>query len=219
VGVGTVTNPINARKILVTVIITGIVIIASVGGFFHLANSAGIFNIKVEISGNVEGSNAITINLYVDGLEVATADLNNNSFDSFNQRYYYFSGVEVAANKHHTFQAITSNNEKSALESVYTPFGESNWISLNIVKPKTTVNIRGYYNGTISPNYITLQTDGFSLIETAVNHGEIFFFTVQVNQNEDHLFMVFTASNMQNYSRSTLKYIGSAETTIWLNLP
>ncbi len=207
----------SPSKVLAAVVFTGVVIIASVGGFFFMADSAGVFNADVGINGYAEGSNATEVSLYIDGSLAATEQIAQSNY-MYNDNYFYFYGIHVKANTEHTFQAITSNGEESQTVTEYTRFGEITWISLNIVKPKTSVIIRGYYNGT-GTAYATLYIDGQTSGSTWVNHGEVFFLSQQVEQNRSHVFMVHTENNLQNYTKSAEVYVGAAETTIWLNLP
>jgi len=207
----------GAWKVLGAVVVTGMIIIASVGGFFYLAGSAGIFNAEVGVNGYAEGSNATEVSLYIDGSLAATEQITQSN-SMYNDDYFYFYGIHVKANTEHEFQAITSNGEESQTVTEYTRFGETTWISLNIVKPKTSVIIRGYYNGT-GTAYATLYIDGQTSGSTWVNHGEVFFLSQQVEQNRSHVFMVHTENSLQNYTRSAEVYVGAAETTIWINLP
>jgi len=199
------------------VMVTGIVIIASVGGFIHVANSAGVFNSNVGVSGYVEGSNATTLTLYIDGAERAAETLDHDIYSQTDQRYYYFDYVKVTANRRHTFQVVTSDGEQSPTEDRYVRFGESAWISLNIEKPKATVTVRGYYNGT-GTGYIYLQVDGQYAGDTWAEHGGTYMLARQVYLNQSHFFMVHSTYNLQNYT-SSAEVLVTGDMTIWLNLP
>ena len=143
-------SKISPRKIILAVIITGIIIVASVGGVFQVASSVGMISANVTVSGYVEYSDADQVFLFIDGIKVDTNTMGNGYYDYYYQNSYSFYNIEVKANAEHTFQVVTSDSEESPILSEYTPFGEPTYLSINIVEQKTRVNVDGTYNGNSS---------------------------------------------------------------------
>lgn len=211
---------ISPRKILLAVIITGVVIVASVGGVFQVANSAGIFSANVYVNGYVEYSVADQVFLFIDGIKADTNTMGNGYYDYYYQNSYSFYNIDVKANEEHTFQVITSDSEESNIITEYTPFGESTHISINIVVQKTRVYVEGTYkdNNSGSVN-VALYVDGASLDNYYVyGNGDTYSFSAEVAQNQEHMFKVQTTGyNM--YSNQTNVYIGTVVETITMDLP
>ena len=218
-------NKISPKKAILAIIITGLIIVASVGGFFYLADSNGLFNAKIRVTGNMQGTNATQCYLYVDGVKVATEPIDGNSNGypyNNNYNYYDFENIEVIANVEHKLQIITSNGDESSVITKYIPFGQPSYFTINIIIEKTPVYIRGFFNGTnnqySSSTTIRLYVDGNQINNYQVYSNGSFYFSTEVYENQNHVFMVNANNDMNTYENETTEYIGTSAITIWLNL-
>jgi hypothetical protein len=212
-------NKMSPKKTIMAIIITGIVIIASVGGFFYLADSNGLFNGEVRVTGYAQGTNATQCYLYVDGVKVATEPIGEryNGYSSYYNQEYTFDNIKVKANIEHKFQIITASGDESVVVTEYIPFGQQSYLPINIIIENTPVYVRGIYNGSSTTSTtIHLYVDG-NQIDSRYSSGS-YYFTTEVYENQNHHFMVSVYDNMNTYENETTQYIGSSATTIWLNL-
>jgi hypothetical protein len=221
--VGTVSEngKMSPRKTIVAIFITGIIIVASVGGFFFLADSNGLFDAEVRVDGYAQGTNASQCYLYVDGVKVATQLIGEGNYDYpyYNQDCAYsFDNIRVESYVEHKFQVITSNGEESPVRTEYTPFGQQSYLYINVIIEKTPVYVRGIYksnnNGTAT---IHFYVDNQQISDYSAYSGGSYYFSTEVYANQIHSFKVNSYEN-NAYENETTQYIGTSATSIWLNL-
>lgn len=213
---------LSPKKVILAVVITGFIIIASVGSAFQVASSTGLITAQVSVTGYVTGSDAESISLVVDSVVVETKSLSSYYYDYY-QSSYSFYNVDVKANADHTYQVITSDGEESAITTEHAVFGDNQYIYLNIAAETTRVIIQGnaHLNTTYSTN-VQLYIDGVTDDSTYVYGNNAFYsFTADVTENDDHTFMVYTSGSYStnSYSNHTTEYIGSETVTITMDLP
>lgn len=212
----------SPRKIILAMVVTGIVIVASVGGIFMAADSVGLISTTVSVTGQVQGSNATQCELFVDGVSVDTAYISGYPYEYYQyNRNYYFYNVKVKANADHDFQVITSLGEKSDIVTEYTPYSESTRISLSIVKKQVQVTVRGEYKGNVTGTtsvslYVNENSMGNDMVSSS---NPEFSITAMVYENCYYTFRL-TASNYyyEQLTNVTTVYVGSVPMTITMDI-
>jgi len=211
----------NPRKVIMAIIITGVIIVASVGCLFVTASYVGLINAEVYVSGSVQGSNATHCSLYVDGAKVATNNLGGSYYGSYGN-YFSFYDIEVKANMEHEFKVITSEGEESDAVTEYTPFGERTSVSLNIVRKEVSVHIRGNYQGTNSSLVVYCYADNQWAGMEQVNYPSQtdYYFTAVVYEKSTHTFRLDVQSPYYGSiaTNQTTVYVGSTSMTIYMDV-
>jgi len=215
------------RKVILAVLITGILIAASVGAVFITADRAGMITASVRVSGNAQGSNATQCHLYVDGEKVKTTSLGSGGYYDYDYYYsnrYYSFNVDVKANREHEFQVITSEGEESESVVENVPFGRSTYVSLNIVMKMVDVIVRGNYTGNRSSVGITLYVNNNYEGYMTVNNMGSSQFIFSTEQFGNRLCTFKLEAKLTSYPNTILStnqtavYLGSSLATIYMDV-
>lgn len=218
----------SPRKVIIAVVITGMIIIASVGGVFITMNSLGMMTAEISIYGQVSGTNASSCFLYVDGVKVATFNFiysdnygYNSDYDGYNDRYFSFYSIKVKANTEHEFQVITSDGEESITETLYTQFADSTDLTINITKPLVVLNIMGNYTGNVSCYIVTCYVDNENVGSSGIDYPNqlCYGFTARVYENGYHIIRLEANLNYTGFaSNQATIYVGTETVNYYMDI-
>ncbi|MFO7618751.1 MAG: hypothetical protein R6W91_03750 [Thermoplasmata archaeon] len=210
------------RKLILAMFITGIIIVASVGGVFISADYVGLIKADVSVSGYIQNSNATSCSLFVDGIKESTKSLGGDYY-SYNNQYYNFYDVEVEANQEHEFKVVTSEGEESETMTEYTSFGQRSHVSINIIRKIVSVTVRGSYQGTNYSQILYCYADDETVGTKQINYpGQTTYsFTARVYEKATHIFRLAIQSSPYGgvvATNQTAVYVGSSSMTIEMNV-
>ncbi len=214
-------TPMNPKKAILAVMVTGLIIVASVATVFAAADYAGMITAEVSVYGSAPTSNATACYLYVDGVKVDTDYFDYYDYSYIYDRYFSFYDVRVKANVEHEFQVITSDGEESNLITEYTPYGEYTYISLSIVNPEVSLKVQGSYKGNVSCNRISFYLDSEYISQYYVTYPGYtdYLFTTTVYENSYHTILLRAYDYYtQVGTNQTAVYIGSESLTFQMDL-
>ncbi len=205
-------------KVFISLIITAVIIIASVGVIFYLIDSKNMITSLVSAHGSAE-TNATSCDFYVDGEVVDTYN-----FALYSTYKYFTFSHRVRANEEHEFQVITANGEESQKIKMYTRFGDFNYISdLRIVQAKIVVQINGVNRAGENSN-IYFYVDGeYEDQASSIANNTSYHLMAEVSAFELHEFEIrnyrYSSSSDIQLSNKTWMYTENVGFTIEMDFP